>query len=269
MKSQRLVRLSKRATHVFIAIVAVTAASGYFMGIQQNLALRPKDPTTYALPDAVHEPGMRENGGPATISEYSQLKEARQKANSFWTNSIHNLAAPDPDFFPTNQFNPGKRLEATAARMERRAYEGAPPVIPHHVEQNSSSNCLSCHGQGAVIQGRTASKISHAHFSECLQCHVPSLNSGVPVTVPDTFATNSWKGRPAPGTGERAYQGSPPVIPHRLSMREDCMSCHGPLGSEGLRTTHPYRNNCLQCHAIDSTVDQNLPVQTGSGKVFP
>jgi len=32
-------------------------------------------------------------------------------------------------------------------------------------------------------------------------------------------------------------------------MRQDCTSCHGVTGLPGLRTPHPERFNCQQCHA--------------------
>ena len=49
-----------------------------------------------------------------------------------------------------------------------RAYEGAPPLIPHYAEARRGV-CLACHGIGAV----GAPIVPHPtrnHF--CLQCHV-------------------------------------------------------------------------------------------------
>jgi len=40
-------------------------------------------------------------------------------------------------------------------------------------------------------------------------------------------------------------------------MREDCMSCHGPQGLFGLRTPHPDRPSCLQCHVPNAELDQH------------
>jgi cytochrome c-type protein NapB len=39
-------------------------------------------------------------------------------------------------------------------------------------------------------------------------------------------------------------------------MRDDCMSCHGPQGLFGLRTPHPDRQSCLQCHVPNAELDQ-------------
>ena len=49
--------------------------------------------------------------------------------------------------------------------------------------------------------------------------------------------------------GDRATPGAPPRIPHRVLMRENCVACHdGPGAREEVRTTHPERWRCRQCH---------------------
>ena len=49
--------------------------------------------------------------------------------------------------------------------------------------------------------------------------------------------------------GDRASGGAPPRIPHRILMRENCGSCHdGPAAREEIRTSHPERTRCRQCH---------------------
>lgn len=43
-------------------------------------------------------------------------------------------------------------------------------------------------------------------------------------------------------------EGTPPVIPHALGGRADCLSCHG-LGKGGATICpHPVRIDCMQCH---------------------
>ena len=49
-----------------------------------------------------------------------------------------------------------------------RAYEGAPPLIPHDAEARKGV-CLACHGTGAV-GAPISPHPSRNHF--CLQCHV-------------------------------------------------------------------------------------------------
>jgi cytochrome c-type protein NapB len=149
------------------------------------------------------------------------------------------------------------RAAALARRAERRAYDGAPPTIPHPIAQMASPNCLTCHARGMNIGTRTAPAICHEVHASCTQCHVVSerpmpstaLEGGPP------FADNSFVGLEAPTHGERASPVAPPTIPHATRMRSECRSCHGVL-AEGLRTSHPWRESCVQCHAPSAALDQ-------------
>ncbi|MDH4028506.1 MAG: nitrate reductase cytochrome c-type subunit [Nitrospirota bacterium] len=61
-----------------------------------------------------------------------------------------------------------------------RAFEGAPPLVPHDVEVDMS--CLDCHRNGendAVIT-------SHPDRFNCVQCHIPNVK-GVEPFVESTF----------------------------------------------------------------------------------
>ncbi|HRC56557.1 MAG TPA: hypothetical protein PKU97_11575, partial [Kofleriaceae bacterium] len=77
-------------------------------------------------------------------------------------------------------------------------------------------------------------------------------------------ADSAFVGLPAPGRGERAWPGAPPTIPHTTWMRERCDSCHGVWGASGLRSTHPWRQSCTQCHAPAAALDQR-PVWSPAG----
>ncbi|MFT5679174.1 MAG: cytochrome c-type protein NapB [Myxococcota bacterium] len=150
-------------------------------------------------------------------------------------------------------------------RAENRAYDGAPPTIPHPIRQSSAAECLACHEDGMQLRGRTASAMSHTTLASCTQCHVVSA-APMPGAVlpPDaTFAANLFDGLDSPDQGERAWSIAPPEIPHRLQMRERCLSCHGPGGRDAMRSTHPDRQSCEQCHAQNAELDQR-PVSLGS-----
>jgi cytochrome c-type protein NapB len=129
-------------------------------------------------------------------------------------------------------------------RATLRAFYTAPPVIPHEVESRDSKDCLRCHLNVTKLEdGRVAMQTPHPQFSNCLQCHAPSLPGG-PQEVAST-----WEGLEEPKRGDRWFWTSPPTIPHRLYLRENCLSCHGPQNPDmRLRTTHPERTQCLQCH---------------------
>lgn len=135
-----------------------------------------------------------------------------------------------------------------AVRAARRAYAGAPPVIPH---PRMGASCLSCHdGRGVFVpEYGFAPPSPHKETkgmgsARCEQCHAFQVEKGV-------FRANTFQGATSPPLpAPRMYRGAPPVIPHPVFMREACLSCHdGPGAREPIRTSHPERSRCLQCHA--------------------
>jgi len=68
-------------------------------------------------------------------------------------------------------------------------------------------------------------------------------------------------------TGGRLNPISPPTIPHRVLMRENCVACHsGPAAREEIRTTHPERTRCRQCH-VEVRVRGEFESQLGAGVI--
>lgn len=148
------------------------------------------------------------------------------------------------------------RAAAITQRMERRAYDGAPPTVPHPVAQRDAPSCLVCHRDGLDVAGRVAPAIPHAELGNCLQCHVVSSAPMPGDALPgDLSRNNSFAGLAPPGRGERAWPVAPPTIPHATLMRARCESCHG-VYAAGLRSTHPWRQSCTQCHAPSAQLDQ-------------
>lgn len=144
----------------------------------------------------------------------------------------------------------GPALAPTASlvRADRRLYDGAPPVIPH---PPLNIDCVACHtdaGKEAPPLGfapanphaRTAGL---SETSNCRQCHVFRRGE-------ETFVETDFQGlRQQFAKADRLYPGAPPVIPHRVFMRENCTSCHsGPVARPEIRCSHPLRANCRQCH---------------------
>ena len=152
-----------------------------------------------------------------------------------------------------------------ARRASLRAYDGAPPRIPHPIPAFGALECVVCHRDGLRLDGRVAPPMSHRELGSCVQCHVPDegempgarLGGGPPLE--STFA-----GRPSPERGVRAWPVAPPQIPHSTLMRERCDSCHG-VWASALRTTHPERGSCTQCHAPSGALDQHPASLLGAG----
>ncbi|MBX3421332.1 MAG: diheme cytochrome c precursor [Pirellulaceae bacterium] len=153
----------------------------------------------------------------------------------------------------TITIEPTDKVAALAQRSANRAFNGAPPTVPHPIDQLSSAACIACHGAGLSLSTVRASQMSHPYLAGCTQCHVEHNPQHLP---PNLFGETTFVGLPAPSGGPRAYPGAPPQIPHATWMRQDCLSCHGPGALLGLRTTHPWRQECQQCHAPAATFEQ-------------
>lgn len=147
------------------------------------------------------------------------------------------------------------RSAALAARASRRAFDGAPPTIPHRIDQRKTPDCLACHERGLSVATLRAPAMSHQRLDSCTQCHVVSLDPRLAKETPPDL-DNVFVGLRSPDAGERAWAGAPPTIPHATLMRSACLSCHGPEGRAALRTPHPNRQSCQQCHAPSAALDQ-------------
>jgi len=129
----------------------------------------------------------------------------------------------------------------------RRQYPGSPPIIPHPVDLTFSGNetdCLSCHAKGGYSSefGKFAPVTPHPENVLCYQCHAQ-------VTTDKLFVPSDWRSIDPPRLGRSALGGSPPMIPHSLQMRENCIACHtGPGAVVEIRVSHADRGNCRQCH---------------------
>lgn len=236
-----------RGLHV-LAACAVGAAT---MGLWVNLRRDPPSLRRYEVPPRPTVGAIR----PApTQRELASTRAGDNRARH--AVAMRALMNDRPNVQAEVPFDPAAREAATGARAARRAYDGAPPTVPHAVGQMDVPNCLTCHGEGMRLRGHAASVISHQTVASCVQCHVVMEGPMPGAALPgDLSQDNSFVGRAAPGRGERAWPVAPPTIPHSTWMRENCASCHGAL-SAGLRTSHPWRQSCTQCHAPSAALDQ-------------
>lgn len=139
----------------------------------------------------------------------------------------------------------GRELSAYYAN---RAYPGAPPTIPHTlIDPNASGgkSCLKCHENGgfAPVFNAYTPITPHPNLLNCVQCHVPQKSNA-------RFTESTFRRPPGPTLGNASLINGPPVIPHTLHLRENCLACHaGPAAPRQIRVSHPERVNCRQCHA--------------------
>lgn len=245
-----------RATSIVLMIAVTASVSGFFMGLRQTVsdtenvhALQASAPA-----DAHHATAFDAHASIVTQAvTYAELSEVRRSPNAQWENTFSKLRTELVD-----QPDAADVAVQRARRQSRRAYEGAPPVVPHPIVQSDSESCVLCHKVATRIGDSIAPAMSHEAYTSCTQCHV--TDSGLPIEWnTGRFAMDSnaeFEGKHQTTSGDRAYAGAPPTIPHRSWMRENCMSCHGSGGTSAIRTTHPERQSCTQCHAPDAGMDQ-------------
>jgi cytochrome c-type protein NapB len=190
------------------------------------------------LPTGGGQPGFRTV---AVVPEPDPGRPIPAEAGAFTdlAEGLHVVSAGDP--------SPHVVVPTRIERRGRRAYEGAPPNIPHPLADGleRTQDCAPCHtfgGYNPAIRTYTP-RTPHPEMSNCLQCHVVLVES-------DLFVPTDWQQPEWLEIGKDAgVIGAPPGIPHLLQMRERCLSCHGGASAApDIRTTHPERFNCRQCH---------------------
>ncbi len=151
-----------------------------------------------------------------------------------------------------------------------REYPGAPPRIPHGLtaEEFRTGACNTCHERGGFSPRFDAYVpiTPHPEMVACLQCHVgddqvagvqlPGRNSSVRCRqchAPNAARTRElgpgWRPADWIGLSARIADRAPPPIPHDLYGRSNCLACHaGPSAVAEIRTSHPERASCRQCH---------------------
>lgn len=250
---------ARKSLNLFLSLVLGGAVAGFFVGTGQEVA-----PAWSRETAPVPHPA----GTVRAAVPYAEMNAIARGPNGSFTCDLATLVSKTPGVLEAVTNSELAKAESLRARAAHRAYDGAPPVIPHPVNDNDVRSCQACHGEGRIIRGRIASRMSHQPYSHCTQCHAPAGNRGF---GPEFPVENLFAGLASPTQGPRAWVGAPPLIPHKTLMRENCLSCHGLAGRPGMRSTHPGRGNCQQCHAGSAEHDGFLFAVEGEiGKVvFP
>jgi cytochrome c-type protein NapB len=164
-----------------------------------------------------------------------------------------------------------------ATEQAFRSYPGAPPRVPHGLTafEFRTGHCTTCHLRGGFSPRfeSYAPVTPHPEWTDCLTCHatnsaqfalvVPKsgrnaicrqCHAGTPVRFDESAV--DWRSASWPTVSARASGGTPPVIPHDLQLRGNCLACHmGPGAVAELRTSHPERADCRGCHVLASASD--------------
>lgn len=249
-----------RLTTVFLSFVIAFAVVGFFVGIGNGV---PKSSglNETSLGDRALHPAAASDAKLIPAVSYAEIASTPMGPTKPWQATPQVLPKSDYDLYAKIKPNEIEKEASLHLRSSRRAFNGAPPIIPHPVENTTDAACYACHANGVKLAGLKASVMSHQFLGNCLQCHAPMAPT--PFQNVDASVETSFVGLPAPKWGKRAHQGAPPTIPHSQWMRENCHACHGgPNGWAGMESTHPWRTNCTQCHAPSATLDQAIPVES-------
>jgi len=235
--------LSRGLLYSFVAVVFAVSLVGFMTGT----AVR----SEHLRPPPVEGPAEAADERIPVARSYRQLRDTPRGSGGAWDESRKVADESRPK---------DSEVASLAAllrqRKARRAYDGAPPTIPHLVRQDRAADCMACHSEGLQLGAKRAALLPHDNFSQCTQCHVPEVVDLPKVAGSDPRAVaNDFVGAPSPGKGPRAWNIAPPQIPHKSFMRENCLSCHGSQGSAPLQTSHTDRQNCTQCHTASAELD--------------
>ncbi len=244
---------SIKATTIVVSVVFTISASGFFMGMRQTIHETGQTTNPIELPHNMLEQHPQIKGA----VDYKDIANAGFGPNAEFKSQLSSLRstpseAPQP--YPLSV----SEEQLRAKRNSLRAYDGAPPIVPHPIAQDSAASCLQCHRQSTRISDVIAPAISHPEYTSCTQCHVSGkgLGSRWNTAEFDLHTGNRFSGDHEKKIAEQAYPDSPLTIPHTLHMRQNCISCHGELGTSPIRTSHPERQSCSQCHVPGSNVEK-------------
>ncbi len=244
----------KRISSVFLSCIIAIAVVGYFVGIADGVP-QPEGMQQTAFIAQADRNTLDANAKLVPAVTYNEVPSTAMGPTKSWQAEPQIIEPPTYDLYEKITPSEEEKIASSKIRASRRAFNGAPPIIPHAVENTNDAACYACHAGGVRLTGFHASVMSHGFLSNCTQCHAPIAPA--PFQHLDATVESGFVGLPAPQQGHRAYPGAPPTIPHSRWMRERCNACHGgSQGWAGMESTHPWRTNCTQCHAPSATLDQ-------------
>ncbi len=245
-----------RLATVFLSSVIAIAVIGFLVGIGDGV---PKPDGVSASPLSGIDPSEPAATHTKLIPAigYAEIASTPMGPTKSWQAEPQSLPPVELDMYAKKKLSDEEKEALYEVRASRRAYSGAPPMIPHPVENTNDAACYACHSGGVQIGDLKASVMSHGFLANCVQCHASPPPA--PFQSADGSVESDFVGLAAPKEGTRSYPGAPPTIPHSTWMRDNCNACHG---WSGMEEKHPFRTNCVQCHASSATLEQAFAEST-------
>jgi cytochrome c-type protein NapB len=244
--------LARRYTVLIALVLFGSATTGYFLGLTSPMTASSGKPAPTSVA-ASSGKQIREASSVVPATAYSDMPKILEQSQRKRRLQLATLRQEPYDPFAKIEISKNEKRRSLEHRKTRRAYNGAPPTIPHPIDQLHAAACMACLGEGLRSKSLRASKMPHPYYSNCTQCHV---EQEAKFQLASASFENTFDEVNAPSGGGRAYANAPPVIPHTTWRRNDCLACHGRTAALGMETTHPWRANCLQCHGESSQLNQ-------------
>lgn len=236
---------------IFLTVVFGVSLVGFLRGTRHE---------DYSFETPLRDLPEAHHGGVRPARPYWEMRDAPRGDGPVLAADLAAMIEAMPSRTEAVELGGTDKRVALADRADNRAFFGAPPTIPHPVRQQTQAECVACHETGLRIADKAAPPYPHDGFVSCTQCHAmgePALPWDPQAQLADPRAVdNSFVGAQAPLEGERWTGIAPPKLPHPTFMHERCVSCHGPNGRDAMKSTHPDRQSCLQCHVTDAELEQ-------------
>ena len=134
---------------MFLSCVFGIAAAGYFVGINDGVprADTRADMGAVTTPMLASEPAvstaMTESLAVIPAVSYAAMRRGENGPTSRWNPGLDQIPQPKFDLFAEIKPSEADKQQSTLTRASRRAFNGAPPVIPHAVENTADAACYA------------------------------------------------------------------------------------------------------------------------------
>jgi cytochrome c-type protein NapB len=160
----------RHASLIAFALICI-ATTGYFLGLSSPMTSTDELPLSVEPPphSGEHDPAA---GSVIPATSYAEMAGTRKHSTLMRSTLLSSLVQQPYDLLAKIEVNENDKLLSLSDRETRRAFNGAPPTVPHPIDQLDPAACMACHGEGLQSKTLQASKMPHPYYSSCTQCHV-------------------------------------------------------------------------------------------------